>query len=169
MTEGMIFKALSGFYYVDDGASVTTCRGRGRLRHQKVTPLVGDRVVFTPHGDGTGSLDEILPRKNEFYRPAVANVDQLVDVGHGWALELILPGQDLVQGAGTVREAGEPHPVPHQGGDFFMAEFAPGPAGHQVPFPVVHVIETAEGFADQSGPVANPSFHSPVSKSTSML
>lgn len=71
-------KALSGFYYVDDGNSLTACRGRGKLRHEKLTPLVGDRVQFTPLGDGTGSLDAILPRKNEFYRPAVANVDQLV-------------------------------------------------------------------------------------------
>ena len=36
--EGIIMKALSGFYYVDDGQTVTTCRGRGKLRHQKVTP-----------------------------------------------------------------------------------------------------------------------------------
>lgn len=71
-------KALSGFYYVDDGTSVTACRGRGKLRHEKITPLVGDRVSFTALGDGSGTLDEILPRKNEFYRPAVANVDQLV-------------------------------------------------------------------------------------------
>ena len=71
-------KALSGFYYVDDGQTVTACRGRGKLRHQKVTPLVGDRVEFTPLGDGSGSLDRILPRKNQFYRPAVANIDQLV-------------------------------------------------------------------------------------------
>ena len=76
--EGTIMKALSGFYYVDDGQSVTACRGRGKLRHEKVTPLVGDRVRFTPLGDGTGTLDEILPRKNEFYRPAVANIDLLV-------------------------------------------------------------------------------------------
>ena len=71
-------KALSGFYYVDDGQTVTACRGRGKLRHQKVTPLVGDRVEFTPLGDGSGSLDRILPRKNQFFRPAVANIDQLV-------------------------------------------------------------------------------------------
>ena len=76
--EGIIMKALSGFYYVDDGQTVTTCRGRGKLRHQKVTPLVGDRVEFTPLGDGSGSLDRILPRKNQFFRPAVANIDQLV-------------------------------------------------------------------------------------------
>ena len=78
MAEGIIMKALSGFYYVDDGQCITACRGRGKLRHEKVTPLVGDRVLFTPLGDGSGSLDEILPRKNEFYRPAVANIDQLV-------------------------------------------------------------------------------------------
>ena len=71
-------KALSGFYYVDDGSCITTCRGRGKLRHEKISPLVGDRVRFTPMGDGSGALDEILPRTNEFYRPAVANVDQLV-------------------------------------------------------------------------------------------
>ena len=81
--EGIIMKALSGFYYVDDGQTVTTCRGRGKLRHQKVTPLVGDRVEFTPLGDGSGSLDRILPRKNQFYRPAVANIDQLVIIASG--------------------------------------------------------------------------------------
>lgn len=77
--EGMILKALSGFYYVDDGTgTLTACRGRGKLRHEKLTPLVGDRVSFTPLDNGQGTLDAILPRKNEFYRPAVANIDQLV-------------------------------------------------------------------------------------------
>ena len=80
MGEGIIRKALSGFYYVDDGQSVTTCRARGKHRHAKITPLVGDRVRFTPLEDGSGALDEILPRKNEFYRPAVANIDLLVVV-----------------------------------------------------------------------------------------
>ena len=77
-SEGIIMKALSGFYYVDDGQTVTACRGRGRLRRDKVTPLVGDRVRFTPLENGSGALEEILPRKNEFFRPAVANIDQLV-------------------------------------------------------------------------------------------
>lgn len=78
MAEGIITKALSGFYYVDDGERITACRGRGRLRRQKVTPLVGDRVRFTPTEEGSGALEEVLPRKNQFYRPAVANIDQLV-------------------------------------------------------------------------------------------
>lgn len=78
MAEGIIMKALSGFYYVDDGNAVITCRGRGKLRHEKLSPLVGDRVEFTSLENGHGALDRILPRKNEFYRPAVANIDQLV-------------------------------------------------------------------------------------------
>jgi len=78
MAEGIIFKALSGFYYVDDGDAVYTCRGRGKFRHAGISPLVGDRVRLTPLSEGQGVLDEILPRKNEFQRPAVANIDQLV-------------------------------------------------------------------------------------------
>ena len=81
--EGIIFKALSGFYYVDcDGQSVT-CRARGKLRHEKVSPLVGDRVSITVQPDGTGSVDTILPRKNQFWRPAVANIDYLIIVASG--------------------------------------------------------------------------------------
>ena len=81
--EGIIRKALSGFYYVDDGTSLTACRGRGKLRHAKVTPLVGDRVEFTPLDNGQGAIDAILPRKNQFQRPAVANIDQLVVIASG--------------------------------------------------------------------------------------
>ena len=80
MSEGIIRKALSGFYYVDDGQQVIACRARGKHRHTGQSPLVGDRVRFTPLEEGAGALDEILPRKNEFYRPAVANIDLLVVV-----------------------------------------------------------------------------------------
>lgn len=76
-------KALSGFYYVDDGAKIITCRARGRFRHQKLTPLVGDRVRFTRLPDGSGTVEELLPRKNKFIRPAVANIDQLVIIASG--------------------------------------------------------------------------------------
>ena len=76
---GIIMKALSGFYYVDPGdGSLTACRARGKFRHQRITPLVGDRVEFTKLEDGSGMVDEILSRRNEFSRPAVANMDQLV-------------------------------------------------------------------------------------------
>lgn len=82
--EGRILKALSGFYYVDSGEGpLIQCRARGRFRHQKITPLVGDQVRITPLEEGTGVLDSILPRKNAFQRPAVANIDQLVVVASG--------------------------------------------------------------------------------------
>lgn len=71
-------KALSGFYYVDLAGETVTCRGRGKLRHQKVSPLVGDRVEVTLSEDGTGAVEAVLPRRNQFKRPAVANIDQLV-------------------------------------------------------------------------------------------
>ena len=81
---GQIVKALSGFYYVDAGAGEPIpCRGRGRLRHQRVTPLVGDRVEATLTEDGKGMVDAVLPRKNRFSRPAVANIDQMVIVCSG--------------------------------------------------------------------------------------
>lgn len=82
---GTIIKALSGFYYVDVGAEhePVTCRGRGKIRHQKVTPLVGDHVAITMTEDGTGMVDEVLPRSNQFQRPMVANMDQLVILASG--------------------------------------------------------------------------------------
>ena len=59
---GQIVKALSGFYYVEIGEEQPVpCRGRGRLRHQKITPLVGDRVEISRLEDGTGMVDAILP------------------------------------------------------------------------------------------------------------
>jgi ribosome biogenesis GTPase len=78
MPEGVIIKALSGFYYVQTPEKIVTCRGRGKLRHEGVSPLVGDRVEFSG-GDGVeGSIERVLPRKNSFYRPAVANIDCMV-------------------------------------------------------------------------------------------
>lgn len=71
-------KALSGFYYVDCGGTVYQCRARGRLRYDKESPLVGDRVEITPTEGENGRLDRILQRKNCFRRPAVANMEMLV-------------------------------------------------------------------------------------------
>ena len=83
MTEGRIQKALSGFYYVDTGREVLTCRARGKFRKEGVSPLVGDRVEVRELGNGEGFVEKILPRRNEFARPAVANIDQLVVIASG--------------------------------------------------------------------------------------
>ena len=81
--EGTILKALSGFYYVQCGEELITTRARGKFRYKKITPLVGDRVAITVQEDGSGSLDEILPRRNFFQRPAVSNIDQMVIICSG--------------------------------------------------------------------------------------
>ena len=73
-------RALSGFYYVRAGGQLVQCRAKGRFRKEGLTPLVGDRVHIEECGDGTGTVAEILPRKNAFNRPAMANIDYLVMV-----------------------------------------------------------------------------------------
>ena len=83
MSEGRIQKALSGFYYVDIGTEVLTCRARGKFRKDGISPLVGDRVEVRELGNGEGFVEAILPRKNAFTRPAVANIDQLVVIASG--------------------------------------------------------------------------------------
>ena len=77
MEEYRIIKALSGFYYVQTETGVVECRARGRFRRQDQSPLVGDFVRIARQGD-KGVLEELLPRKNSFIRPAIANIDQLV-------------------------------------------------------------------------------------------
>ena len=77
MPEGIIMKALSGFYYVRCGAALISCRARGKFRKDGVSPMVGDKVVIEREGD-SGFVTEILPRKYFFIRPMVANVDYLV-------------------------------------------------------------------------------------------
>ncbi len=80
MIRGRIQKALSGFYYVDTGNEIVTCRARGKFRKEGLSPLVGDWVEVQELPGGEGRIDAIEPRKNAFARPAVANIDQLVVV-----------------------------------------------------------------------------------------
>ena len=81
--EGVIQKAISGFYYVNTGGEILTCRARGKFRKEGLTPLVGDRVEVRELGNGEGFVESILPRRNFFTRPAVANIDQLVIIASG--------------------------------------------------------------------------------------
>ena len=75
--QGRILRSLSGFYDVATENGIVTCKARGILRKQRVTPLTGDLAQITVSG-GKGMVEAILPRKNSFVRPAVANVDALV-------------------------------------------------------------------------------------------
>ena len=74
---GRIVRSLSGFYDVRTTAGVITCRARGILRKEGNSPLTGDLVEITVE-QGKGMVERILPRKNSFVRPAVANMDALV-------------------------------------------------------------------------------------------
>ena len=78
MTQGVIIRSLSGFYTVSAEGRQIMCKARGRFRHDGTTPLVGDRVSLAFDEKGNARVDEILPRRNRFIRPAVANIDQLV-------------------------------------------------------------------------------------------
>jgi len=78
MTDGIIVKALSGFYYVTTEKGLVECRARGRFRLDGSSPLVGDRVRCSLNSNGKGRIDKVYERKNWFIRPAVANIDTLV-------------------------------------------------------------------------------------------
>ena len=77
MSTGRIIRSLSGFYEVQTQDGMVTCRARGSLRRTGETPLTGDMVEISVE-KGKGMVEKILPRRNQFVRPAVANVDALV-------------------------------------------------------------------------------------------
>ena len=74
---GRIIRSLSGFYEVRIPKGTVTCRARGILRREGITPLTGDLAEITLER-GKGMVEKILPRRSSFVRPAVANVDALV-------------------------------------------------------------------------------------------
>ena len=74
---GRILRSLSGFYDVSTPEGLISCRARGILRKEGNSPLTGDMVEISVE-KGKGMVERILPRKNSFVRPAVANVDALV-------------------------------------------------------------------------------------------
>lgn len=78
MPQGIIVKAISGFYYVQDGEDVRQCRARGVFKKEGISPLVGDRVEYTPIGGKEGVVEKVFPRRWELVRPPVANIDQAV-------------------------------------------------------------------------------------------
>ncbi len=74
---GRIVRSISGFYDVQTADGLVNCRARGILRKDGQSPLTGDMVEITVER-GKGMVERILPRRNSFVRPAVANLDALV-------------------------------------------------------------------------------------------
>ncbi|RAO98938.1 ribosome biogenesis GTPase RsgA [Petrotoga sp. 9PW.55.5.1] len=55
------------------------CYLPGKFKLQKIRPIVGDYVEYSVDKKSDyGRIENILKRKNELYRPKVANLDQLV-------------------------------------------------------------------------------------------
>lgn len=78
MKDGIIIKALSGFYYVKTADGIIECKARGKFRLDGTSPLVGDRVECSLDSNGKGRIDKVAERRNWFIRPAVANIDAMV-------------------------------------------------------------------------------------------
>lgn len=73
---GIILKGIGGFYYVLSQDRVFECKASGRLRKREYSPVAGDMVQLELTED-KGFILEILPRKNYFVRPPIANIDKL--------------------------------------------------------------------------------------------
>ena len=81
MLKGRIIKGIAGFYYVKSGETVYRCKARGIFKERGIKPAVGDLVeVEVIEGNDDSLITEILPRKNCFVRPFIANVDCFVIV-----------------------------------------------------------------------------------------
>jgi ribosome biogenesis GTPase len=92
--EGLVTRYQSGFFYILLQGRVITCVIRGRLKRRQVQGdiiAIGDRVRVTLLQDGSGVIEEILPRhselvrmdptpKGEYRQILLANADQIVPV-----------------------------------------------------------------------------------------
>ena len=74
--QGRIMKGIAGFYFVKSGETIYRCKARGIFKKQDIKPAVGDLVDFEIiEGNDDNLITDILPRRNSFIRPFVANVD----------------------------------------------------------------------------------------------
>ena len=80
--EGLIVKGIGGFYYVDTGSEIIEAKGRGIFKKDGITLAVGDRVELEiiDEAGRKGVINSIYPRKNQFIRPPIVNVDTFVVV-----------------------------------------------------------------------------------------
>ena len=78
--KGIIVKGIAGFYYVKSEDKTYQCKARGIFKKDGIIPYVGDEVVIEMIDAEEAVINEILPRKNMFIRPPIANVDCFVIV-----------------------------------------------------------------------------------------
>lgn len=78
--EGLIVKGIGGFYYVKTADGIYQAKGRGIFKKDGITLAVGDNVEIEILPDGDAVINKIMPRKNQFIRPPIANVDCFIVV-----------------------------------------------------------------------------------------
>ena len=57
--------------------TIIDTRTRGKLRNEKVSPVVGDNVIVDIKNK---TIEKVEPRKNYLERPLIANIDKLLIV-----------------------------------------------------------------------------------------
>ena len=73
--QGRIIKLISNDYTVATKNGDYVCKSRGKFRHSKITPKVGDLVDIDVENR---YITSVFPRHNELYRPPVSNIDQVI-------------------------------------------------------------------------------------------
>lgn len=80
---GLVIKGIGGFYFVETENGIYRAKGRGVFKKNKNLLMVGDYIELAPAEEGSEDdsvITEIMPRKNQFQRPPIANVDKLIIV-----------------------------------------------------------------------------------------
>lgn len=93
MQKGIIICTSSNTYQVVENNIVYKCLARGKLKKEKLIPLVGDNVEFTITNleKKEGVIEQIHLRKNELKRPKMANLTQIILV-----VSMKMPNPDLL-------------------------------------------------------------------------
>lgn len=78
--KGLITKLLKDQYFVETEKGIIESKARGVFRKKNISPVVGDWVNIQLNEDGSGYIEEVLPRKNKLLRPDVANIDKIIHI-----------------------------------------------------------------------------------------
>ena len=79
---GLVIKGIGGFYFVKTDEGVYRAKARGLFKKDKNLISVGDEVELqvAENVEDDSWITEIMPRKNQFLRPPISNVDNMVVV-----------------------------------------------------------------------------------------
>lgn len=77
--DGIIVKAIDGFYYVLSNNEEYSCKSRKKFRFKEIEPKVGDKVSINiiDEQKKQGVIEKIYDRKSEFIRPPLTNINQV--------------------------------------------------------------------------------------------